>query len=43
MVKFQKDGHYSECDQVFRERLRESIIERVPENEITNFGHYLPH
>lgn len=30
-------------DSVFKEWLAEGIIERVPDCEIDNFGHYLPH
>lgn len=30
-------------DSTFKEQLVEGIIEKVPENEINNFGHYLPH
>ncbi|XP_051162151.1 uncharacterized protein LOC127282110 [Leptopilina boulardi] len=32
-----------EYGQIFQEWMQEGIIEKVPDNEINNFGHYLPH
>ena len=37
------DGLYRAYEAVFDEWLAEGIIERVPDNEICNKGHYLPH
>ncbi|XP_070515344.1 uncharacterized protein [Cardiocondyla obscurior] len=41
--KLKADNVYMEYDAVFLEWLAEGIIERVPEEEEQNWGHYLPH
>ncbi|XP_070518841.1 uncharacterized protein [Cardiocondyla obscurior] len=41
--KLKADNVYMEYDAVFLEWLAEGIIERVPEEEKQNWGHYLPH
>lgn len=38
-----KDGYFDDYDKVLREWLAEGIIETVPEAEVADFGHYLPH
>ena len=37
------DGNYTRYGAVFNEWLSSGIIERVPEDEINEWGHYLPH
>ena len=41
--RLKNQGLYQEYDQVLEEWLKEGIIEKVPEPEINNWGHYLPH
>ncbi|XP_033212371.1 uncharacterized protein LOC117169969 [Belonocnema kinseyi] len=41
--KLNKQGIASAYNDVFESWLTEKIIERVPENEISRVGHYLPH
>ena len=41
--KLQVAGKYEEYDGIFQEWLREGIIERVPPEEETRWGNYLPH
>lgn len=42
-IKLQKDGYFNEYNKVLLDWETEGIIEKVPENEISNSGHYLPH
>lgn len=41
--KLNRTGRYNDYHQVFEEWLKNDIIEIVPEAEINDFGHYLPH
>ena len=41
--KLNKDGYYEEYCQVLYEWLAEGIIEAVPDSELQNESHYLPH
>ena len=41
--KLQVAGKYEEYDGIFQDWLREGIIERVPPEEETRWGNYLPH
>lgn len=41
--KLKTEGLYEDYNAVFNEWLTEGIIEYVPENEVANWGHYLPH
>ncbi|KAJ8964429.1 hypothetical protein NQ317_017452 [Molorchus minor] len=43
MKKLEEDGYYRDYNKVFGEWLDEGIIEEVPEEELDNKGHYLPH
>ena len=43
MNKLDKDGYYDEYDQVFKEWLKEGIIEEVNDIENNVVAHYLPH
>ncbi|XP_015591326.1 uncharacterized protein LOC107265917, partial [Cephus cinctus] len=43
VTKLKKEERYNEYDNVFKEWQREKIIERVPEEEVDDWGHYLPH
>ncbi|KAJ8979482.1 hypothetical protein NQ317_000358 [Molorchus minor] len=43
MKKLEEDGNYHDYNEVFGEWLDEGIIEEVPEEELDNRGHYLPH
>ena len=43
MNKLEKNGNYNEYDQVFQEWLKEGIIEKVNDSEISTSVHYLPH
>ncbi|XP_046734984.1 uncharacterized protein LOC124404699 [Diprion similis] len=41
--RLRSGGYLDAYDGVLDEWLKEGIIERVPDTEIENFGHYLPH
>ena len=43
LKKLEKDGYYEKYDTVFEDWLSAGIIERVPDCEAENWGHYLPH
>ena len=43
LKKLRVDGHYERYNTVFKNWLDAGIIETVPENEIEDWGHYLPH
>ncbi|XP_035217893.1 uncharacterized protein LOC118191201 [Stegodyphus dumicola] len=38
-----KEGKYNDYEAVFKEWLQETIIEEVPDSELGNLCHYLPH
>ena len=41
--KLNKDRFFDDCDKVLSEWLEQGIIERVPDAELKNSAHYLPH
>lgn len=41
--KLEKDGFYKEYDEVLQEWVQEGVIEQVPQHELGNVKHYLPH
>lgn len=41
--KLEKDGFYKEYEEVLQEWVQEGVIEQVPEHELGNVKHYLPH
>ena len=43
MKKLNKDSLFDEYDKVLTEWLDQGIIERVPDDELRNPAHYLPH
>lgn len=43
LTRLQGKNLVSDYQQVFQDWLEEGIIERVPEDEVKNRGHYLPH
>lgn len=43
LKKLEKENMYEDYNDVFKQWQEEKIVEKVPEDEIENVGHYLPH
>ena len=43
MKKLESTNRFDDYNKVINEWIQSNIIEVVPEEELNNFGHYLPH